>query len=168
MTKTAIAIIFYALLLLVGCGKNPDNNNGASGPVKSGAGDSTAAREPAVGDNVLYMFDEYNFYEAKLLGIEGGKAKLEREGSNIERPLSDVYTLPSGGGAYKSLKPGDYVAARYGNLPTWPTAEVVKVGDNTITVKRIISGSVEELSPNNVLVLRPEAQARIKEGVKKK
>ena len=163
----SVIVIVFSALLLIGCGKNPVNNNVLSGSAGAGAGGAPAERKPAVGDDVLYMFDEYNFYEAKILSVEGDRAKLSHESGSIERPLTDVYPLPRAD-AHASLKPGDYVAARYGKLPTWPTAEVVKVGDNSVTVKRIISGSVEELSPDNVLALRPEAEARIKEAVKKK
>ncbi|HEX8708384.1 MAG TPA: hypothetical protein VF723_09100 [Pyrinomonadaceae bacterium] len=160
-------ILILSTLALGACGKNAEpGRNGAGNPQAGGSAASTTAR-PEVGDRVIYMFDEYHFYEARLLGIEGSKARLKEDDRTVERDLSDVYRIPQAG-AQVSVKAGDFVAARYGTLPTWPTAEVVKVDGDKVSVRRIISGDVQELSAENVLAVSPAAAARIKEAAAKK
>jgi hypothetical protein len=114
------------------------------------------------------MYDEYHFYEAKLLSVEGTQAKLLYDDRTVERNLSDVYSIPKAGDKIM-VKAGDFVAARYGQLPTWPTAKVVQVRDNKITVQWITGANdTAEVSPENVLAVSPSAAAKIREAAAKK
>jgi hypothetical protein len=152
----ASAILFSACGLI---GKESGNPS---------SGDSTASSPKLQpGSDVLYMYDEYHFYEAKLVSTDSEKAKLSRDDTTLERDISDVYEIPRDKNKI-TVQAGDFVAARYGKLPTWPTAKVVKVSDDKITVKRIISGSVEELSPENVLPVSKKAAAKIEQAAAKK
>jgi hypothetical protein len=172
--KRLIIVAVLPVLLFCACKKNPAEgvgNNGAAATNASGGqmpvgSSTTAARKPAAGDRVLYMYDEYHFYEADLVSMDGARAKLKREGETVERDASDVYPIPKAGDEI-TVKPGDFVAARYGNLPTWPTAEVIKVDAGKITVKRIVGGGVDEVAPENVLAVSPAAAARIRDAAKK-
>lgn len=129
---------------------------------------TTPPPQPKVGDDVIYMFDEYHFYEAKLLSIDGNKAKLLYDGKNIDKDLSDIYSIPKAG-EKPAVKAGDFVAARYGKLPTWPTAKVKEVNDAKIIVEwNTGSNSTMEVAPENVIAVSPAAAAKIKEAAAKK
>ena len=165
--KNLRVLLVVATIALSACNREPVENKNSSGasPIASSA--PADVEMLTTGDPVLYMFDEYHFYEAKLLTIEGGRAKLRRDGETIERAEADIYPIPKPGHR-STVKVGDFVAARYGSLPTWPTAEVVKVDNGRITVKRIISGSTDELPAESVLAVSPSAAAKIREAAKKK
>jgi hypothetical protein len=159
----SIFIFLVAVVLLSSCGLIGNKSGDASG------GNSAVASSPKfqTGSDVLYMFDEYHFYEAKVIGVDSDKVKLERNDTTLERKISDVYEIPKDKDKI-TVAAGDFVAARYGTLPTWTTAKVLKVGDGKVTVKRIISGSTEELSPENVLPVSKEAAAKIEQAAAKK
>jgi hypothetical protein len=161
MKSTLIFLIAIVLLSL--CGLLGNKSDAPS------AGNSGVASSPKFqpGSDVLYMFDEYHFYEAKVASIDADKVKLSRNDTTVERNLADVYEIPKDKNKI-TVEVGDFVAARYGTLPTWPTAKVVKIGDGKITVKRIVSGSVEDLSPENVLPVSKEAAAKIEQAAAKK
>jgi hypothetical protein len=163
----SLVFLIIATISFSACKSNSGETHNASGAFPISSPPANVAPGPAIGDDVLYMFDEYHFYEAKLVSQDGTRAKLRRDGEAVERDMTDIYPIPKAGDKI-TVKAGDFVAARYGSLPTWPTAEVVKVDDNKITVKRIISGSVEELSPEKVLAVSPSAAAKIREAAKKK
>jgi hypothetical protein len=152
----ALTILFSACGLLGNESGNPSSGNSAA---------SSPTFQP--GSDVLYMYDEYHFYEAKFVSADSTKAKLSDDDVTVERDISDVYEIPRDKNKI-TVQAGDFVAARYGKLPTWPTAKVVKVGDGKITVKRIIGGSVEELSPENVLAVSKNAAAKIEQAAAKK
>lgn len=159
----------FAALFLCACGKDSNQNRAGSGSPQSVESASSAPRKPVAGDDVIYMYDAYHFYEAKLLSIDGGRAKLLYDGRNVERDESDVYPIPKAGDK-PTIKAGDFVAARYGKLPTWPTAKVVQVSDNKITVQWL-TGSTndeEEISPENILAVSPSAATKIREAAAKK
>jgi len=163
-----LVFLVLATISFSACNKESDGTQNASsgtGPAKSST--PSVSKAPAAGDHVLYMFDGYHFYEATVISIDGTKSKLKRDDEYLDRELKDIYRIPKAGDK-PSVKPGDFVAAQYGELPTWPTAEVVAVDDNKITVKRIISGKVEELSPERVLSVSPSAAAKIREAASKK
>ena len=129
---------------------------------------ATAVPQPKVGDDVIYMFDEYHFYEAKLLSLDGNKAKLLYDGKNIEKDLAEIYSIPKAGDK-PAVKVGDFVAARYGKLPTWPTAKVKEIKDAKITVEwNTGSNDTMEVAPENVIAVSPSAAANIKEAAAKK
>lgn len=170
--KRVLIVLVLPVLLFCSCkrdstGGNPGaaQANGPGGQMNVGS-TPAADRKPAVGDRVLFMYDGYHFYEAGLVGVDGARAKLERDGRTVERDLADVYPIPKAGEEVR-VKPGDFVAARYGSLPTWPTAEVVKADAGKITVRWIISGKVEELAPENVLAVSEAAAGKIREAAKK-
>ena len=162
-----LTFIFSALFLCA-CGKDSSQNRAGSGSPQSVESASSAPRKPVVGDDVIYMYDEYHFYEAKLLSVDGGRAKLLYDERAVERDASDVYPIPTAGDK-STIKAGDFVAARYGKLTTWPTAKVVQVSDNKITVKWLTGSTkdVVEISPENVLVVTPAAAAKIREAAAK-
>jgi hypothetical protein len=159
----SIFIFFVAVVLVSACGLIGNKSDVASGG-NSGVGSSPKFQ---TGSDVLYMFDEYHFYEAKVVGVDSDKVKLSRNDTTLERKISDVYEIPKDKNKI-TVAAGDFVAARYGTLPTWPTAKVLKVGDGKVTVKRIISGSTEDLSPENVLPVSKEAAAKIEQAAAKK
>ena len=159
----------FAALFLCACGRDTSQNGAGAGSPQSGESASSAPRKPVAGDDVIYMYDEYHFYEAKLLSIDGGRAKLLYDGRNVERDESDVYPIPKAGDK-PTIKAGDFVAARYGKLPTWPTAKVVQVSDSKVTVKWLTGSTndVVEISPENVIAVSPSAAAKIREATAKK
>jgi hypothetical protein len=159
----SIFIFLVAVVLVSACGLIGNKSDVASGG-NSGVGSSPKFQ---TGSDVLYMFDEYHFYEAKVVGVDSDKVKLSRNDTTLERKISDVYEIPKDKNKI-TVAAGDFVAARYGTLPTWPTAKVLKVGDGKVTVKRIISGSTEDLSPENVLPVSKEAAAKIEQAAAKK
>jgi hypothetical protein len=159
----SIFIFLVAVVLVSACGLIGNKSDVASGG-NSGVGSSPKFQ---TGSDVLYMFDEYHFYEAKVVGVDSDKVKLSRNDTTLERKTSDVYEIPKDKNKI-TVAAGDFVAARYGTLPTWPTAKVLKVGDGKVTVKRIISGSTEDLSPENVLPVSKEAAAKIEQAAAKK
>jgi hypothetical protein len=159
----SIFIFLVAVVLVSACGLIGNKSDVASGG-NSGGGSSPKFQ---TGSDVLYMFDEYHFYEAKVVGVDSDKVKLSRNDTTLERKISDVYEIPKDKNKI-TVAAGDFVAARYGTLPTWPTAKVLKVGDGKVTVKRIISGSTEDLSPENVLPVSKEAAAKIEQAAAKK
>lgn len=164
----AFVVFIASALLFCACGKDSGENK--VGSANTGAGVATSSTTPhqlTPGDNVIFMFDEYHFYEAKLSSVEGNRAKLLYDERTIERDLSDVYQIPKAGDQV-SVKAGDFVAARYGQLPTWPTAKVVKVGDNKITVQWVTNNDTVEVSPENVLAVSPSAASKIRDAAAKK
>lgn len=163
-----VVFLVLATISFSACKKDSDGSqNASSGTGPANSSTSSVAKAPAAGDHVLYMFDGYHFYEATVISIDGTKSKLKRDDEYLDRELKDIYRIPKAGDKI-TVKPGDFVAAQYGQLPTWPTAEVVAVDDNKITVKRIISGKVEELSPERVLSVSPDAAAKIRVVATKK
>ena len=162
-----LVFLVLATISFSACNKESDGTQNASsgtGPAKSST--PSVSKAPAAGDHVLYMFDGYHFYEATVISIDGTKSKLKRDDEYLDRELKDIYRIPKAGDKI-TVKPGDFVAAQYGQLPTWPTAEVIAVGDK-VTVRRIISGAVEELSPERVLSVSPDAAAKIRVVATKK
>jgi hypothetical protein len=160
-------LIFTLSVLFCACGRDASQNRAGYGSAQSGESAPHVTRQPATGDTVIYMFDEYHFYEAKLLSVDGGRAKLLYDERTVERDASDVYPIPKAGDKV-TVKAGDFVAARYGKLPTWPTAKVVQVGDDKITVKWLTGAKdVVEVSPENVLAVSPSAAAKIQEAAAK-
>ena len=161
--KSALIFVVSAAVLLSACGLLGSK----SGEPSSGNSAAASAPKFQTGSDVLYMYDAYHFYEAKIIGADSDKVKMSRNDTTVERNISDVYEIPKDKNKI-TVQAGDFVAARYGTLPTWPTAKVIKVGDGKITVKRIISGSVEDLSPENVLPVSKDAAAKIEEAAVKK
>jgi hypothetical protein len=154
----------FTLLLLGACAKQANENTEGSTNARSDAGAATntiAPDKPQAGDTVVYQSNTgQRFYEAKLLSIEGTRAKLQTEAETIESDLSDVYPLPKAGNKV-TAKAGDIVAARFGQTKVWPGAEVVKVGER-VAIKWLSTGKSDEVAPENVLMLSPSAAARVK------
>lgn len=161
--KKLITLVL-TLLLLGACTKQPNENSKAttnSRPDAGAATNSTTPDTPKAGDTVIYQSNTgQRFYEAKLLSIEGTRAKLQAETETIESELADVYALPKAGNKV-TAKPGDIVAARFGQTKVWPGAEVLKVGER-ITVKWLSTGKSDEVEHENVLMISPAAAARVK------
>ncbi|MBD0325270.1 MAG: hypothetical protein ICV68_02505 [Pyrinomonadaceae bacterium] len=161
--KKLLTLVF-TLFLLGACAKQQSENTEVATNSRPDAGASTnntAPDKPKVGDTVIYQSNTgQRFYEAKLLSIEGTRAKLQTETETIESELADVYALPKAGNKV-TAKPGDIVAARFGQTKVWPGAEVLKVGER-IAIKWLSTGKSDEVAPENVLMIRPEAAAKVK------
>ena len=160
-------IIFLTLtLILAGAACRGDSSpNGSTGGSAAQTNNSTKTSETsefAVGDTVLHHSKTgQRFYEAKITALEGKNARLTYNDETIESDVSDLYRLPKAA-EKKEFKAGDVVAARFGQTAVWTGAEIVKTGDDKITVKWLSTGQNAEVSAENILMLSPETQARVK------
>jgi ABC-type Fe3+-hydroxamate transport system substrate-binding protein len=154
----------FTLLLLGACARQSSENTELSNNARPGAGAATntaAPDKPQAGDTVVYQSNTgQRFYEAKLLSIEGTRAKLQTETETIESDMADVYPIPKAGNRV-TARAGDIVAARFGQTKVWPGAEVVKVGER-VTIKWLSTGKSDEVAPENVLMISTAAAARVK------
>jgi hypothetical protein len=161
-----ILIPLTIVLLLGACSKQSGDNTQVATNSRSETTSSSASTDkPKAGDTVLYPSNSgQRFYEAKLLSIEGTRAKLEDADrkETAERELADIYAMPKAGSKV-TAKSGDIVAARFGQTSVWEAGEVVQVGDK-ITLKSMssMSGTTREVLPEHVLTLSPEAAAKVK------
>jgi hypothetical protein len=160
-----ILILVLALFLLGACAKQESENTAVATNARPGDGaattNTTAPGKPQVGDTVIYYSKSgQRFYEAKLLSIDGTRAKLEEDNETIESELADVYSFPRAG-SKPTVKAGDIVAARFGRTKVWPGAEVLKVGER-VTIKWLSTGNSDEVLPESILMLSPAAAARVK------
>lgn len=157
-----IFILTFALFLLGACARQASDNTEVNTNQRASAGTlATAPDKPQVGDTVIYHSSTgQRFYEAKLLSIDGTRAKLQADEETIERELAELYAVPKAGSKV-TAQPGDTVAARFGQTKVWPGAEVVKVGDG-VTIKWLSTGNTDEVAHENVLMIQPAAAAKVK------
>ncbi len=158
-------ILVLALFALGACAKQESGNSEAANNSRprddAATANTTAPDKPQVGDTVIYHSKTgQRFYEAKLLSIDGTRAKLQADSETIESELRDVYSFPKAG-SKPAPKAGDIVAARFGQTKVWPGAEVLKVGER-ITIKWLSTGNSDEVAPESILMLSPAAAAKVK------
>lgn len=161
-----ILFLLCIVLLLGACSKNSGEAGQTTNGSNTGAASSSTNADsgPAqfqVGDTVIYQSNTgQRFYEAKIVSLEGTRARLQSQVETVEAELSDVYRVPAAGQKV-NVRAGDIVAARFGQTAVWPGAQVVKVGD-MITVKWLSTGNTDEVSPVNVLALPPAAAVKVR------
>jgi hypothetical protein len=159
-------LIFVLFVQLLGaCSDKPGENTAVSNNSRSETIAPEAPDKPKVGDTVLYQSNSgQRFYEAKVSSIEGTRAKLDDQArkETAEREVSEIYAIPKAGSKV-TVKPGDIIAARYGQSSVWEAAEVVQMGDKVL-VKGLssMSGSTREVLPEHILTLSPAVAARVK------
>lgn len=158
--KKLLLPIFAFLLLSAGSDK-PNENAQVANTSRSETATPSAPDKPKVGDTVIYQSGSaQRFYEAKLLSIDGTRAKLQGDFEAVEVEMTDVYAVPNAGNKI-TAQAGDIVAARFGRTKVWPGAEVVNVGEK-VKIKWLSTGNTDEVSPENVLMLSPSVGAKVK------
>jgi hypothetical protein len=154
-------IYICAVLLLGACADKKGANSEQSNNTRSETTAPASPGTPQAGDTVIYLSDSgQRFFEAQVLSVEGGRARLQDKDKTVERELAELYSVPKAGNKITARR-GDIVAARFGQTNVWPGAEVVKVEDR-VTLKWLSSGKTDEVSPENVLMLSPSVAARVK------
>lgn len=164
-------VLLVIVLLLGACSKqSSEGTEGANNSRSETTAPPASSDKPKIGDTVIYQSNSgQRFYEAKLSGIEGTRAKLEDTARNetAERELTEIYAVPKAGSKV-TVKPGDIIAARFGQSSVWEAGEVVQAGDK-ITLKGLssMSGSTREVLPEHVLTLSPAVAAKVKAAFSK-
>ncbi len=154
-------ISICAVLLLGACADKQSVNTEQSNNSRAETVAAPSPAKPQAGDTIIYLSDSgQRFFEAQILSIEGGRARLQDKDKTVERELAELYSVPKAGNRITAQR-GDIVAARFGQTNVWPGAEVVKVEDK-VTLKWLSSGKTDEVSPENVLMLSPSVAARVK------
>lgn len=143
-----MSILLAACASLKGGGGNTDGGNTTT---------TTKAAEPTkmkVGDTVLFKLSRDGFGEGKIESVDGSRYKIPY-GSNTQTvDEADIYALPSAG-ANPNVKVGDFVIAKRGNDNYWAGAEVTKADAKVVEVKPLSGGGTMNLSPDQVVVVRP-------------
>ena len=165
IVKKILIPVFVVLMLCACSDKSVENTNQSQNSRSEAGAASTQQQQTKVGDTVIYYSSSgQRFYEAKVASIDGTRAKLQDKDETIERELTELYAVPTAGNK-PGVKPGDIVAARFGQTKVWPGAEVVKVGDK-VTIKWLSTGNTDDVAPENILPLSPAVSAKVKASFK--
>lgn len=147
------SLIFSACGKLIG-GGNTDSGNTTT----TKAADATKMK---VGDTVLFKLSRDGFGEGKIESIDGSRYKIPYGSSTQTVDEADIYALPTAGSS-PSVKVGDYVIAKRNNENYWAGAEVTKTDAKTVEVKTLTYNQTMNLSPDQIVVVRPAAVEEFK------
>ncbi|MCY7375596.1 MAG: hypothetical protein LH472_06450 [Pyrinomonadaceae bacterium] len=143
------------LLLLVGVSLFLSACGMVSGGGNSDSNKSTVETgKLKVGDTVLFKLSRDGFGEGKIETIDGSRYKIPYGSSTQTVDEADVYALPKAG-ANANVKVGDYVIAKRGNENYWAAAEVTKADAKTVEIKTLAYKQTLNLSPEQVVAVRP-------------
>jgi len=145
-------LIIGAALLFTGCGKLIGGGTETNTTTVKAA-DATKMK---VGDTVLFKLSREGFGEGKIEMIDGSRYKIPYGSSTQTVDETDVYALPSAG-SNQNVKVGDYVVAKRNNENYWAGAEVTKADAKTVEVKTLAYDQTMNLSPDQIVVVRPAA-----------
>lgn len=108
------------------------------------------------GDTVVFKLARGTYGEGKIESVDGARYKIPYGTTTPVVDEADVYALPkSPAGA--TLKVGDLVIAKQGGQNSWVPAEVTSAGGKAIEVKTIAYKQTMNLSPEQVIPVRPAA-----------
>lgn len=151
-----ILLIVCASLVFSACSKLSGGTNDANTPTAA-----PNAAKMKVGDTVLFKLSRDGFGEGKIEAIDGSRYKIPY-GSNTQTvDEANVYALPIAG-SNPNVKVGDYVIAKRGNENYWAGAEVAKADGKTVEVKTLTYNQTMNLSPDQIVVVRPAAVEEFK------
>ncbi|HEX8250482.1 MAG TPA: hypothetical protein VF599_20070 [Pyrinomonadaceae bacterium] len=157
-------LLTLAVFLFSGCRSASTPTAESSAPTGAGGSSAVKPEELAVGDNIIYLSKSaQRLYEAKVTSINGTRVQLNRDNETVESDVADIYRIPKSVDK-NTLKAGDVIAVKYGQLAVWETAEVVDAGGDKIAVKWLSTDRNAEIPPDNILTLPSAAQARIKKA----
>ncbi len=114
------------------------------------------------GDTVVFKLSRGTYGEGKIETVDGSRYKIPFGTTTPTVDESDVYPLPKSDTS-PSLKVGDLVIVKQGNQNSWVAAEVNSADGKAIAVKTISSRQTMNLSPEQVIPVRPAAIEEFKQ-----
>ncbi len=142
-----LLLILCASVIFAACGgKTADNTAVATG--------KTDGAKPKAGDTVLFKQSREGFGEGKIESVDGSRYKIPFGSQTYTIDEADVYMIPAPG-SNTNLKVGDFVIAKRGNENYWAAAEITKADGKSIEVENLSYGNKTNLSPDQVVVVRP-------------
>lgn len=145
-----LLLVLCASLLFTACGMLGGSNNSANNT----AAPKLDTSKIKAGDTVLFKLSREGFGEGKIDSIDGSRYKIPYGSTTYTVDEADIYMIPTTG-SNTSLKVGDYVIAKRGNENYWAAAEITKADAKTVEVKNLSSGGTTNLSPDQVVAVRP-------------
>jgi hypothetical protein len=140
-----LLIIIFASFAITGCA--------SLGGKATGGGDEAKLK---VGDTVVFKLQRGSYGEGKIETIDGSRYKIPYGTTTPTVDEADVYSLPKAGTS-SSVKVGDFVIAKQDNQNSWVPAEVSRSDGKAIEVKTISYKQTLNLSPAQVVAVRPAA-----------
>lgn len=165
--KRLLALSLLAVLMIgCGVGANKSSVSASAGNTGTSRSEKTAAPEakpPAVGDSVVARWSGNSWYEGKVDGLDGQRAKIiwSDNSTPSEVDLVDVYQIPRQG-SQAAAKAGDYVLAKRPSSTNWEGAQVTLVSPGVITVKYNSDFEEANLPPERVIAVSPVVAADMK------
>lgn len=143
-----ILLVLCASVLFIACGGGAGNTGNTATATK------TDGVKPKAGDTVLFKLSREGFGEGKIDSIDGSRYKIPYGTTTYTVDEADIYAIPAPG-SNTSLKVGDYVIAKRGTENYWAAAEITKADAKSVEVKNLSYGTATNLSPDQVVVVRP-------------
>lgn len=140
-----LLVFIFASLWLTACAGLTEKSTGGGGDAKL-----------KVGDTVVFKLSRESYGEGKIETIDGSRYKIPYGTTTPTVDEADVYLLPKTG-ANSSLKVGDFVVAKQGSQNSWVPAEVTRADAKAIEVNTISYKQTLNLSPEQVVAVRPAA-----------
>lgn len=148
-----LLLLIGASLLFSACGMMKGSAEGGNSNAPTKAADATKMK---AGDTVLFKLSRSGFGEGKIETVDGSRYKIPYGSSTQTVDEADIYALPAAG-SNPNVKTGDYVIAKRGNDNYWVGAEVTKADAKTVEVKTLDYNQTMNLSPDQIVVVRPAA-----------